>query len=96
MRQNEKIVVLAGVGGDGLAGIEIVRKLYKAHVSAVLDTTNTMEIITEGEDLVNGLAINGKVGPSQLYKAIDGGFKKKIKVIYDGIGCSMIHLLSDL
>lgn len=94
VKPDEDIIVFAGIGGDGLAAIEIAYKLYKARVHAVCDTENTRALL---RDESVHQAINGKGSPTKVYKAFDATFgNQRLKTVYDGVSCGMIHVASDL
>lgn len=95
LKENDNIIIFAGVGGDGLAAIEIASKLYKATVYAVIDSDNSKALLRD--DLVIHKAINAKAGITKVYQTLDNLLKTiKIKAVYDGVACGMLHVASDL
>lgn len=94
IKENEEIIVFAGIGGDGLAAIEIASKIYKSKVHAVCDTDSTRALVRD--DCVYR-AYNGKGAATTVYKIFDATFtNKKVKTVYDGVSCGMIHVACDL
>lgn len=94
VKENEEIIVFAGVGGDGLAAIEIASKLYKARVHAVCDTEDPRALLRDDSAY---RVINGKGALTRVYKTFDNSFAdRRVKTVYDGVNCGMIHVASDL
>lgn len=94
IKENEEIIIFAGIGGDGLAAIEIAGKVYKSKVHAVCDTDSTKALLRD--DCVYK-AYNGKGAATKVYKTFDATFTdKSVKTVYDGVSCGMIHVACDL
>lgn len=96
VQENEEIIVFTGIGGDGLAAIEIASKVYKATVHAVCDTDNIRALLREDGDIAYRI-INGKGAMTQVYKTLDKAFvDKRVKTVFDGLNFGMIHVACDL
>lgn len=95
LKEKDNVIIFAGVGGDGLAAIEIASKLYKATVYAVIDSDNSKALLRD--DLLVHKAINAKAGITKVYQTLDNLLKTiKMKAVYDGVACGMLHVASDL
>lgn len=95
VKPDEEIIVFAGIGGDGLAAIEIASKVYKARVHAICDADNTRALLRE-DDLAYRV-INGKGALTRVYKQFATSFEAgQLRTVFDGTNCGMIHVASDL
>lgn len=92
MKEGDNIIIIAGVGGNGLAAIEIAKKVFKASVIAICDSDNTKALL---RDDCAEKAISAKVGLTKVYKFLDGS-NTKIKAVYDTVNCGLLYVTADL
>lgn len=94
LKEGDDIVVIAGPGGNGLAAIEVARKIYKANVFVIFDSTSVTALL---RDDVAYRACNAQAGLTKVYQFLDGALKKKkAKMVYDTTGSGILHVVSDL
>lgn len=94
LKENEDVIIFAGIGGDGLAAVEIASKLYKANVHVVCDTDNSRALLRSDIDF---RPINGKGALTKVHKTLDATFaNKSVKTMFDGVSCGMVHVACDL
>lgn len=94
INDQEIVIVIAGPGGEGLAAAEMAAKLYNAKVFVIFDS---IDVKTLARDESVYRAINAHVGLTKVYTFLNGGLKnEKAKIVYDTVGTSIIHVVSDL
>lgn len=94
LKENDKVIVIAGSGGDGLAAIEIAAKIHKAKVFVIFDSYDVKSL---ARDESAYRAVNAQVGLTKVYKFLKSCFKNdKAALVYDTTGSSLIHVASDL
>lgn len=94
MNDQDIVIVIAGPGGEGLAAVEIAAKLYNAKVFVIFDS---MDVKSLTRDNSCYRAINAQVGLAKIYTFLSKALNnEKAKIVYDTVGSSLIHVVSDL
>lgn len=94
LKEHDRVVVIAGPGGNGLAAIQLANSVFKAKVYAICDTEDTSALLRE-EGAYKSISVNE--GLAKVYKFLESSLKeKKAKVIYDAVGGGLLYLAADL
>lgn len=94
LEKNDNIIVIAGPGGNGLAAIEVARKIFKANVFVVFYSKNMTPLL---RDDLTSIACDAQAGLTKVYTYLDGALRnKKVKAVYDTTASGNLHVVSDL
>lgn len=94
LQENDKVIVIAGPGGNGLAAIQLANSVFKAKVYAICDTEDTSALIRD-EGAYKSISI--KEGINKVYKFLESSMKEnKAKAVYDAVGGGAMYVAADL
>lgn len=94
IKENDDVIIIAGPGGEGLAAVEVAKKIFKANVYVVYASTSVDDLIRD--DTVFK-AINCNVGLTKVYNFFKNTLSsKKFKAVYNTYDTKLLHVVADL